>query len=54
MPKVISNKSEKDLINLENWKKYIEICLEENNNLYTEFEICNFENQYLELINKFK
>ena len=40
MAKILFNKSEKDLINLENWKKYIEICLEENSNLYTEFEIC--------------
>jgi hypothetical protein len=41
MPKEIFNNLEKDLINLENWKKYIEICLEENSNLYIEFEICN-------------
>lgn len=45
MPKLLINKSEKELINLENWKKYIEICLEENNNLYAEFEISYINNK---------
>jgi hypothetical protein len=40
MPKLLSNKSDTNLNNLEGWEKYIKICLEENDNLYVEFEIC--------------
>lgn len=49
MPKLTTNKIEKDkdeyIVNLENWKKYIHICLEENNYLYAEFEICHIYNK---------